>query len=121
MRVNLLGMMAVLLGVGVLTDVTAGLPLIGTDRGALIVMLLLGGMMCGTGAKQAWVGLGPRHPITLIGFILGLVILLIGGAALFGQDVTERGALMLVGGLMAVKWLIALGMSTLRRPVAAGA
>jgi hypothetical protein len=70
MRVNLLGIMAVVLVVGVLTDVTAGLPLIGTDRGGLIVMLLLGGMMCGTGAKQAWVGLGPRHPSTLLGITL---------------------------------------------------
>ena len=77
-----LGILAALLVFVVLTD--RKIPLISNDRVALVVLVLLGIAMCTNGIGRvadagAWL-----HPLAILGYLLGALILLLGAAALFG-------------------------------------
>jgi hypothetical protein len=82
----LLGLAAALLVFAVLTD--RKLPLLNSDRAALLVLVLIGMAMCTlsginrVAAAGAW-----AHPLSILGYLLGAAILVIGLAALFGKVV----------------------------------
>jgi hypothetical protein len=134
---SVLGIGAAVLVLGVLVGATAHLPLIGSDRGALIALVVVGMTMCalgGIGRAQATVGWA--HPVTILGAALGTAVIVLVGAVLVGRgaplvavaaalpggpvlaDSPERAALVLIAALMAVKWLLATLL--LRAPAALG-
>src|SRR6266542_4471030 len=123
---SILGLAALALVVGVLTSATQSLPLIGSDRGAFLVLVVVGMTMCALGGiGVAPTRLGWSHPVTIVGIALGTLIGLIVVLALIGQGAflvplatalpgasavatsPERAALLLVTALIVLKWLIA--------------
>lgn len=78
--------MAAFLVFAVLTGRT--IPLIMSDRAALLALLVIGMIMCTQGgisrvaASGAWF-----HPFTIIGYLLGAGIIVIGIAALLGKNI----------------------------------
>jgi hypothetical protein len=133
---NGLGIAAILLVLGVLTNTTTNLPWIGSDRGALIALVVVGFAMCPFGILAAEATLGWLHPVTILGIALGTVIFVLVGAVLTGQAgllvwlgasfphglatwSPDRVAFVLVAILMAAKWLVAVLL--LRAPAAPGA
>lgn len=81
-----LGFLAALLVFAVLTG--RKVPLLSTDRAALLALVFIGMIMCTQGgigrvaASHAWL-----HPFSIIGYLLGAAIVLIGIAALFGKNI----------------------------------
>lgn len=81
-----LGILAALLIFAVLTG--RKIPFLESDRAALFALVIIGMLICsqaGIGrvaASGAW-----WHPFTIIGYLLGAVIILIGIAALFGRNI----------------------------------
>ncbi|HLO27799.1 MAG TPA: hypothetical protein VK249_01610 [Anaerolineales bacterium] len=79
-----LGILAALLVLAVLTG--RKVPLLSTDRSALLALVVIGMFMCAQGgigrlsASGAWL-----HPFSIIGYLLGAAIIVIGIAALFGK------------------------------------
>ncbi len=79
-----LGLLAVALIVMVFTG--RKIPLLNTDRATLLALVVIGMVICanaGIGpmaATKAWF-----HPFSIVGYLLGAVILAIGIAALFGK------------------------------------
>lgn len=63
-------------------------PLLSSERAVLLGLVVIGGLMCapeGIGrvaASGAW-----WHPLSIVGYVLGAVVVLIGLAALFGRQV----------------------------------
>lgn len=63
-------------------------PLLSSDRAVLLVVVVVGMFICsqaGIGrvsAINAW-----WHPLSIVGYVLGAVIILIGAAALFGKNI----------------------------------
>ncbi len=84
--VIVLGVLATALAFMVLTG--RKVPLLSTDRAALIAMVVIGMFICsnaGIGrvaASKAWF-----HPFSIIGYLLGAAILVIGIAAVFGKNI----------------------------------
>lgn len=110
-------------------------PLVGSVRGALIAIAIIGMASCAVaGIGQAPL-IGWTHPITIIGIIAGVVALALVGAGLFGWDglvrpaagvvpiganlvaTTERLAVGLLAGLIAIKWVVGIAQAavTLRQ------
>jgi hypothetical protein len=106
-------------------------PLVGTARGALIVAAVVGMAACAiAGIGQAPL-VGWLHPITVFGIVVGVLALVIVGAGVFGWDglvrpfagvvpvgatlvaTTERLAIGLLAGLIAVKWIAGIPFSLL--------
>jgi hypothetical protein len=81
-----LGIFAALLVFAVLTG--RKLPLLSSDRSALLALVLIGLLMCSQGgigrvsANHAWL-----HPFSIIGYVLGVAIIVIGMAALLGKNI----------------------------------
>jgi hypothetical protein len=81
-----LGILAALLVFTVLTG--RKVPLLSTDRAALLALVVIGMIMCTQGgigrvtASHAWL-----HPFSILGYLLGAAIILIGLAALFGKNI----------------------------------
>lgn len=81
-----LGLAAALLIFAVLTG--RKIPLLNSDRAALLTLVLIGMTMCTlsginrVAAAGAW-----THPLSILGYLLGAAILVIGLAALFGKVV----------------------------------
>ena len=81
-----LGILAALLVFAVLTG--RKIPLLTSDRAALLALLVIGMLMCAPGgigrvsATGAWL-----HPFSIIGYLLGAVIIVIGMAALVGKNI----------------------------------
>ena len=81
-----LGILAALLVFAVFTG--RKVPLLSSDRAALLALVLIGMLICsqaGIGqvsASGAW-----WHPFSIIGYLLGAVIIAIGIAALFGKNI----------------------------------
>ncbi len=81
-----LGILAALLVYAVLTG--RRVPILTTDRSALLGIIIIGMAICsriGIGrvsALGAW-----AHPFSIIGYLLGAAIILIGLAALFGKQI----------------------------------
>ena len=84
--VILLGILAALLVFAVLTG--RRIPVLTTDRAALLGLVVIGMAICsqaGIGrvsASGAWL-----HPFSIVGYLLGATIILIGLAALFGKQI----------------------------------
>ncbi|HJW22042.1 MAG TPA: hypothetical protein VJ506_06410 [Candidatus Limnocylindrales bacterium] len=109
-------------------------PIVGSVRGALIAIAIVGMAACAVGGIGQAPIIGWTHPITIIGIVAGVLALALIGAGLFGWDAlvrpaagvvpigttvvatTERLAIGLLAGLIAVKWVvgIALALVTLR-------
>lgn len=81
-----LGVLAALLIFMVLTG--RKVPFLASDRAALLVLVVIGMLICsqaGIGrvsASGAW-----WHPFSIIGYLLGAAIVVIGIAALFGRNI----------------------------------
>ena len=81
-----LGILATVLVFLVLTG--RKIPLLSSDRAALLAFVVIGMLICsnaGIGrvtASGAW-----WHPFSIIGYLLGAVIIVIGIAALFGKNI----------------------------------
>jgi hypothetical protein len=100
-----LGALAALLVLAALTGKTV--PFISSDRVALIVLVVLGMAMCARGigrvaALGAWV-----HPLSILGYLVGVLILVIAAALLAGKPLpfisTTRHAILAVALLSAAK------------------
>lgn len=84
--VVVLGILAALLVFAVLTG--RKVPLLSTDRAALLGLVVIGMIMCTQGgisrvaASGSWL-----HPFTIIGYLLGAAIVVIGIAALLGKNI----------------------------------
>jgi hypothetical protein len=106
-------------------------PIVGTARGALIAIAIVGMASCAVaGIGQAPV-VGWTHPITVFGTVTGVLALVLAGAGLFGWDAvvqpvaglvpvgtavaatTERLAIGLLAALIAVKWLVGIPLAYL--------
>ena len=107
--VAILGILAALLVFMVLTG--RKVPLLASDRAALLALVVIGMAMCAQGgigrvaAAGAW-----GHPFSIIGYLLGGVILLIGFAALFGKQIpplaTYTQSFLAVTGITALKLVL---------------
>jgi len=81
-----LGIFAALLVFAVLTG--RKVPLLSSDRSALLALVVIGLLICSQGgigrvsANGAWL-----HPFSIIGYVLGVAIIVIGIAALFGKNI----------------------------------
>ena len=79
-----LGILAALLVFAVLTG--RKVPLLSSDRAALLALVVIGMIMCTQGgigrvaASREWL-----HPFSILGYLLGAAIVVIGMAALFGK------------------------------------
>lgn len=104
--VILLGTLAVVFVFAVLTD--RKIPLLSTDRTALIGLVVIGMAIC------AQAGIGPMsrtvawfHPLSIISYLLGAVIVILGFAALFGKLVppitSYHQAFIVVVGIAVIK------------------
>jgi hypothetical protein len=86
MTVIALGILVALLIFVVLTG--KKVPFLNSDRAALLALVAIGMLMCTQGgigrvaATGAWL-----HSFTILGYLLGAVIVLIGIAALFGRQI----------------------------------
>lgn len=83
-------------------------PLIGSDRTALLILAGVGFGMCMLAMDRTVTGLGWTHPITLIGSGLGVLLILLVIAMLAGWRLpfipNDRAALLAVAFLGLVKW-----------------
>lgn len=94
------------------------LPLITTDRAALIALVIIGFAMCTVGGSgKAFTAYGMAHPITIIGSILGVLILLLAGARLVNVSlpliVDDRAAFIAVAAIGVLKVVINVAASVL--------
>lgn len=108
-------------------------PLVGSPRGALIAIAVLGMASCAVAGVGQAPTIGWTHPITIFGIVVGVVALAIAGAGLFGWDAvvspvsgivpvgasvavtTERLAIGLLAALIAVKWVVGIPLALLIR------
>ncbi len=80
-----LGILAALLIFAVLTG--RKVPLLSTDRAALVALVVIGMAICMPGigrvaSRGEW-----AHPLAIISYVLGGIIILIGLAAVFGKQI----------------------------------
>ena len=103
----LLGLMSAGVVVGTLTGTR--LPLIHSDRSALIALVILGMSMCALGMQT--VTYGWTNPFNLAGTVLGAIALVLAAAVLLGARVpyigSERAAIIALAAVMAVKVVLA--------------
>lgn len=106
-------------------------PIVGSARGALLAMAVVGMTACAIGGIGQAPIIGWAHPITIIGIIFGVVALAIIGAGLFGWDglvrpaagivplgatvaaTTERLAIALLAAIIAGKWVVGIALAVL--------
>lgn len=104
-----LGIVAVLLVFAVLTG--RKVPLISGNRAAFIALAVSGFAMCSIGMGKIATGLGWTHPITIIGIVLGTLLILLVVAMLAGWQVPfiadYRAAFVAVAVVGLVKWALA--------------
>lgn len=79
----LLGILAAILVFAVLTG--RKIPLVSTERSALIVLVILGMAMCAQGIGQVAAVGAWTHPLSILGYLLGALILVIAAAAFIGK------------------------------------
>lgn len=86
-------------------------PMISDDRAAFIALAVIGFVMCSIGMGKIATGLGWTHPITLVGVVLGALVILLVVAMLAGWQVPfiadYRAAFIAVAGIGLVKWALA--------------
>ena len=106
-------------------------PIVGTARGALIAIAIIGMASCAVAGIGQSPIIGWTHPITIFGIVVGVVALAIAGAGLFGWDglvrpaagivplgtaieaTTERLAIGVLAALIAVKWIVGIPLALL--------
>ena len=106
-------------------------PIVGTARGALIAIVIVGMAACAVAGISQAPTIGWTHPITIAGIVIGVLALAIAGAGLFGWDVlvrpvaglvpvgstveatTERLAIGVLAALIAVKWIVGIPLAVL--------
>ncbi len=106
-------------------------PIVGSVRGALIAVVIIGMAACSVAGIGLAPDIGRTHPITIFGIVVGLLALAIAGAGLFGWDglvrfadgllplgtgltaTTERLAIGLLAGLIALKWVAGIPLALL--------
>ncbi len=99
-------------------------PLVGSVRGALIAIIVVGMATCAVAGIGQAPAIGWTNPLTLFGIVVGVIALAIAGAGLLGWDAlvrpaagivpvgaslavtTERLAVGILAALIAVKWLV---------------
>lgn len=108
------GILATLLIIAVLTG--RKIPLLSTPRAAVLALVVLGLAMCSQGgigriaATGAWL-----HPLSIISYVLGAVIVLIGIAALFGKQIPPLNSYYQSFVAVAVIALVKLVLTTVHR------
>jgi hypothetical protein len=109
-----LGILAGLLVFLVLTG--RRVPLLSTDRSALLALVVIGMLMCAQGGigrvsdSGAWL-----HPFSIIGYLLGAAIIVIGIAALFGRNIPPLTSYYQSFTVVAVIAVIKLVLTTIHR------
>jgi hypothetical protein len=106
-------------------------PIVGTARGALVAVAVVGMAACAVGGIGQAPIIGWTHPLTIFGIVVGVAALLIVGAGLFGWDAvvrpaagivplgtavaatSERLAIGLLAALIAVKWIAGIPLAWL--------
>jgi hypothetical protein len=106
-------------------------PVVGTARGALIAIAIIGMAACAVGGIGQAPVIGWTHPITIFGIVFGVLALVVAGAGLFGWDAlvrpaagllpignavaatTERLAIGVLAALIAVKWIVGIPLAIL--------
>ena len=78
-----LGILAAALAFALLTD--RKVPLISSDRAGLIVLVVIGMAMCTSGIGRVATAGAWAHPSSIIGYLLGALILVVAGAAILGR------------------------------------
>lgn len=101
----LLGVLAAGLVLATLTG--RKVPLLSSERAVLLALLVIGLAMCSPGIGRVAAAGAWAHPLAILGYLLGAVILIVGGAALFGRPIPPltgtAQSILAVGGLAAVK------------------
>lgn len=102
-----LGLLSAVVIAGTLTGTR--LPLIGSDRSALVALFILGTFMCTLGMQT--VTYGWTNPFNLAGTILGASVLALTAAVLLGARVpyidSDRSAIFVLASAMAAKVVLA--------------
>jgi hypothetical protein len=106
-------------------------PIVGTARGALIAVAIVGMAACAIGGIGQAPIIGWTHPITIFGIVVGVLALVLAGAGIFGWDAlvrpaagvvplgsaiaatTERLAIGLLAALIAIKWIVGIPLALL--------
>lgn len=110
------------------------IPIVGTGRGALVAMAILGIAACTVGGVGQAPSLGWTSPVTIFGAVTGVLAALVIVAGLAGwapilEPVaglmpgtgpgatidTVRVAIFALAGLVGVKWLVAVGLAVYER------
>ncbi len=86
-------------------------PMVTSSRAVIILLLLVGMVICTIGgigrvsAANAW-----AHPISILGYLLGVLILVIAGAFLLGRPLPlisgDRACVLVLTGLILVKIIL---------------
>ena len=118
---TVLGLLAALIVLALLTG--RRLPLISSDRAGLVALAVIGFLMCTLDGINQVVGrVGWVHPVTLIGSVLGALILLVVVAALAGIKLplvaSARQAVIAVAAMGLAKWVLAVATRLLVSKVA---
>ena len=122
------------LAIAVLAAAGRDLPWIGSGRGVLIAVAVVGMAGCAIGGISQAPAIGWTHPVILVGIVLGVVALAVIAAGLFGWDgvlqpiaglvpgpsadgasQTIRTAVIALAGIIAIKWLVAVALATYAR------
>lgn len=108
------------------------LPIVGTGRGALIAVALIGMTGCAVAGISQTTTFGWTHPVMILGSLLGIVALALIAAGIFGWDpvvrpvaslvpggtlttaTTEQLAIVAIAAMIALKFVINLAFATIR-------
>ena len=109
------GIIAGLLVFAVLTG--RKVPLLTSERAVLVAVTLLGMAMCSYGFGRVAAAGDTSHPLAILGYLVGAVMLVIAVAGIFGWALpfvpNARQAILLVGVLGGVKIVLSLVHRTL--------
>jgi hypothetical protein len=129
-----IGLAFVLAAIAVAAVAAGGraLPMVGTGRGALIAVAVIGMTGCAVAGISQTTTFGWTHPVMILGSVLGVVALAVIAAGIFGWDpvvrpvaslapggtliaaTTEQLAIVAIAAMIAVKFVINLGFATFR-------
>jgi hypothetical protein len=108
------------------------LPMVGTGRGALIAVAVIGMTGCAVAGISQTTTFGWAHPTMILGSVLGVVALLVIAAGIFGWDpvvrpiaslvpggtlisaTTEQLAIVAIAAMIGLKFVINLGFAVIR-------
>ncbi len=110
----------------------SALPVVGGARGALIAVTVIGFVACPVGGISQASTVGWTNPVIVAGSVVGVAMLLVVAAGLFGWDAqlrpvaqfvpgalavdlsTERLAIFALAALMLVKWVLDIALTAWR-------